>query len=88
MASDRHNQLGRRFGITFDQALVPEGQPSAGWIGELTGTGTAEFPQPAVIIIDQDRVVRFVDVSPDWLIRTEAPAILEALAKVESNLVS
>jgi len=45
----------------------------------LTGTGTLELPQPAVILIDRDSVVRFVDVSPDWLIRTEAPAILAAI---------
>jgi peroxiredoxin len=85
IASDRGNHLGRRFGITFDRDVVPEGQPSPGWIGELTGTGTAEFPQPAVILIDKDRVVRFVDVSPDWLARTEAPAILDAVGRIEKK---
>jgi peroxiredoxin len=78
VAADRDNALGRRFGITFSRGEVPEGQPSPGWIGELTGTGTTEFPQPAVIIIDQDRTVRFASISPDWLIRTEAPEILAA----------
>jgi peroxiredoxin len=79
VAGDRDNALGRRFGITFSRGEVPEGQPTPGWIGELTGTGTAELPQPAVILIDSDHVVRFVDVSPDWLVRTEAPGILEAV---------
>ncbi|WP_242129161.1 peroxiredoxin-like family protein [Sphingobium sp. Sx8-8] len=88
VASDRGNALGRRFGITFDRDLVPDGQPTPGWIGALTGTGTAEFPQPAVIIIDQDRTVRFADVSPDWLVRTEAPAILEALDRIERKVLS
>lgn len=78
VASDRGNALGRRFGITFARNEVPAGQPTPGWIGELTGTGTAEFPQPTVIVIDTDRTVRFVDVSPDWLVRTEAPVILAA----------
>ncbi|EPR14953.1 alkyl hydroperoxide reductase [Sphingobium indicum IP26] len=87
VANDRGNALARRFGITFDRDLVPDGQPSPGWIGELTGTGTAELPQPAVIAIDRDRVVRFVDVSPDWLARTEAPAILEAVGRIESAAV-
>lgn len=86
VASDRGNELGRRFGITFDRDLVPDGQPSPGWTGELTGTGSAEFPQPAVIIIDQDRVVRFIDISPDWLIRTEAPTILSALSQIETKV--
>jgi peroxiredoxin len=81
VTSDRGNELARRFGISFDRDVVPEGQPTPGWIGELTGTGSAEFPQPAVIIIDGDRIVRFVDVSPDWLVRTETSVILAALAE-------
>lgn len=83
VASDRGNALGRRFGITFARDEVPAGQPTQGWIGELTGTGTAEFPQPAVVIIDRDRTVRFADVSPDWLVRTEAPRILAAVAQLD-----
>lgn len=82
VAADRDNALGRRFGITFSRGEVPAGQPTPGWIGELTGTGTAEFPQPAVIIIDGDRTVRFVDVSPDWLVRTQAPEILAAIRQL------
>lgn len=88
VAGDRGNKLARRFGISFDRDVVPEGQPTAGWIGDLTGTGSAEFPQPAVIIIDNERVVRFVDISPDWLVRTEAPAILTALADLRSKVDS
>jgi peroxiredoxin len=83
VASDRGNALGRRFGITFARDEVPAGQPTPGWIGELTGTGTSELPQPAVVIIGSDRVVRFVDVSPDWLVRTEAPQILAAVAQFD-----
>lgn len=79
VVSDRNNVLGRRFGITFAQGEVPEGQPTPGWIGELTGTGTAELPQPAIVIIDTDRAIRFVDVSPDWLKRTEAPQVIDAV---------
>lgn len=82
VAADRDNALARRFGLTFDRGKMPEGQPGTGWIGELTGTGTAELPQPAVIIIDADRIVRFIDVSPDWLARTEAPEILAALRQI------
>ncbi|HEY0269945.1 MAG TPA: peroxiredoxin-like family protein [Sphingomonas sp.] len=82
VAADKGNALARRFGISFARGEVPAGQPTPGWIGELTGTGTAELPQPAVIIIDSDRIVRFVDVSPDWLRRTEAPEILSALRRI------
>lgn len=81
VASDRGNALARRFGITFEPSVAPA--PAPGWIGELTGTGTGELPQPAIIVIDADRTVRFVAVSPDWLIRTEAPEILAAVRRLE-----
>ncbi len=85
VASDIDNRLARRFGINFARGEVPAGQPTPGWIGELTGTGTAELPQPAVIVIDPDRVVRFVDVSPDWLDRTEAPLVIDALRQIRTR---
>lgn len=34
---------------------------------------------PAVIVIDHTRTVRFVDVSPDWMVRTEAESILNTV---------
>jgi hypothetical protein len=45
-------------------------------LSDVVGTGTWELPQPAAIVIGQDRVVHFADVSPDWLVRTEAEPIL------------
>lgn len=81
VAADRGNALGRRLGITFARGEAPA-QREAGWIGELTGTATLELPQPTVILIDRDRVVHFVDISPDWLIRTEAPQIIDAVTKL------
>jgi peroxiredoxin len=81
VAEDEGNALGRRF--TFARGETPGGK-----IGEVTGTGTAELPQPAVIIIDRDHVVRFVDVSPDWLKRTEAPEILDAIRQIEAKIAA
>ena len=84
VASDPGYALGRRFGINFvpDAATLPEIVPGEPWLGELTGTNSWELPQPTVVIIDRDRTVRFVDVSPDWLVRTESQVILEALGEV------
>lgn len=89
VASDRDNGLARRFGLAF----VPPGNPPTptgddSWIGALTGTGTWELPQPAAVLIDQDQIVRFVDVSPDWLDRTEAPAILAAIAALREKIAA
>lgn len=81
VAADRGNALARRLGIAFATGEVPDEPPAPGWIGDLTGTGTLELPQPAVILIDRDRIVRFVDISPDWLVRTEVPEILDAIRR-------
>lgn len=83
IAADRDNALARRFGLAF----IPHDDPPApadddGWIGALTGTGSWELPQPAVIVIDRDHVVRFADISPDWLRRTEAGPIVDALSEI------
>jgi len=89
VAADRGNALARRFGLAFE----PEDQPAAAaddrsWIGALTGTGTWELPQPAVIVIDPDRTVRFADISPDWLVRTEAFEVRDAVAKLRRPLAA
>ena len=86
IASDG-NELGRQLGIlyTFDEASKAAARSNGAFIGDVTGTGTWELPMPTVVIIDQDRVVRFADVSPDWMVRTEAEPIIaaaEALARV------
>ncbi|MET3665800.1 peroxiredoxin-like family protein [Caulobacter sp. 1776] len=84
VASDLGNALGRQFGIlyTADQASQAAQRAKGAFIGETTGTGTWELPQPAIIVIDHERVVRFVDVSPDWLVRTEAEAVLQGVRDI------
>jgi peroxiredoxin len=81
VASDTGSELGRRFGITF--APTPEAQARAlakgSDLGAELGTGTWELPMPAVVVIDADRVVRFADVHPDWLVRTEAGPVIDAV---------
>ncbi|BCW89204.1 hypothetical protein sos41_23610 [Alphaproteobacteria bacterium SO-S41] len=81
VATDADNALGRRFGILYeaDAASKAAALKNGNFIGDVTGTGTWELPQPAVLVIDRDRVVRFADVSPDWLVRTEAEPVLAAV---------
>jgi len=80
VASDG-NELGRQFGIlyTANEASQAAARARGVDIGSIIGTGTWELPQPAAIVIGQDRVVHFADVSPDWMMRTEAEPILEAV---------
>ena len=87
VATDPNNTLGRRLGITF----APDDRPSpppAGWIGEITGTGSWDLPQPTVLIVDKARIVRFVAVSPDWLDRPEAKDIVAALQHVRGTVAA
>lgn len=81
IAADLGNELGRRFGIlyTYDDASKQAALSRGSFIGDVTGTGTWELPMPTVVVIDRNHVVRFVDVSPDWLVRTEAEPIAQAV---------
>ncbi len=84
VASDIGNDLGHRFGVlyTADQASQDAQRAKGAFIGDTTGTGTWELPQPAVVVIGHDRIVRFADVSPDWLVRTEADPIIAAVRDI------
>lgn len=87
VASDLGNTLGRQLGIlySFDDASRKQSLAHGRPIGEVTGTGTWELPMPTVIVVDRNRVVRFADVHPDWLIRTEAAPILEAVEQARET---
>jgi peroxiredoxin len=87
VASDLNNALGRELGIlyTFDEASQKSSIASGKTIGETTGTGTWELPQPTAVVIGPGGIVRFADVHPDWLLRTEAEPILAAVASLSGT---
>jgi hypothetical protein len=74
VASDTGASLGRRFGITFRS----EGAPKP----ESIAQGLAELTHPTVAVIDANHVLRFLDVTPNWMARTEAEPVLAAVRKV------
>ncbi|CAN5185574.1 hypothetical protein BH10PSE13_BH10PSE13_10250 [soil metagenome] len=79
LASDTGYALSRALGITFLPDEQPAVKPGDNWIGATLGTNSYELAQPTVVVLDQDRTIRFIEVSPDWLIRTETDAILAQL---------
>jgi peroxiredoxin len=81
IASDPDATLIDEFGIGFEPAEEDrEKQRLAGKdIGAILGTGNWKFPYPTALVIDQDRVVQFADIHPDWMVRTESDAILDAV---------
>lgn len=81
VATDRDNALGSKLGIlyTANAATQLASRLKGSFIGDTTGTGTWDLPQPTVVVIGGDRRAAFVDVTPDWLVRTEAATVLEAV---------
>lgn len=73
VASDTGAALGRRFGLTFKSVGEPKPEQVAQGLGELF--------HPAVVVVDANHVVRYVDVTPNWMARTEAGPVIEAVRK-------
>ena len=73
--------LSRALGITyvFDDASRAAAEARGDRAEALNGIAEWELPKPTVIVVDPARVARFVDVSPDWMERTESAGILAAL---------
>jgi peroxiredoxin len=82
VASDPGYALGRALGLTFLPDEQPPVKPGEAWIGATLGTDSYEMTQPAVIIVNGDRTIRYIDVSPDWLARTETPSVLAHLPEI------
>lgn len=84
VVSDTGNGLARRFSITFTSSAASQAHARANGtdLGEVLGTGQWELPMPTIVVIGQDRVVRFADVHPDWLVRTEAEAVIGAVRQL------
>lgn len=81
VASDTGNALGRRFGIVFTTSEASQAYAKAKGadLAAVTGTGTWDLPMPTIVVIGQDRIVRFAEVTPDWMARTEAEPVIEAV---------
>jgi peroxiredoxin len=80
--SDPASQLAARVGIAFQQADdVLAAQRQLGLdLAQVNAEGATRLPRPTVLVVDRDRVVRFVDVQPDYTARTEVADIVAALA--------
>lgn len=79
--SDPGLALSRALGLTyvFDTPSREAAEAKGGTSEALNGTASWELPKPSVIVIGPGRVVRYADISPDWMDRTETPEILAAL---------
>jgi len=79
--SDPGSRLADRIGIAFAQADdVLAAQRKLGLdLTKVNAEGAVRLPRPTVLVVDQDRIVHFVDVQPDYTARTELTDIITAL---------
>lgn len=79
--SDAGSRVARGIGIAFQQAEeVSAVQRKFDLdLAQVNAEGSTYLPRPTVLIVDQDRIVRFVDVQPDYTARTEVADIVAAL---------
>lgn len=82
--SDPGNHVARTIGIVFQQAEeVLDAQRKLGLdLAQVNAEGSTQLPRPTVLIVDEDRTVRFVDVQPDYTARTEVSEILAGLSEL------
>ncbi|WP_299569420.1 peroxiredoxin-like family protein [uncultured Williamsia sp.] len=79
--SDPGNAVARSLGIiapTNPDALAAQRELGLD-VTELNADGTAELPFPTVVVIDETRTVRFIDVHPNYTTRTESAQIITAV---------
>ena len=85
--SDPGSRLADRLGIAFEQADdVLAAQRTLGLdLTKVNAEGAVRLPRPTVLVVDQDRIVRYVDVQPDYTARTEVADIVAALTDLKED---
>jgi peroxiredoxin len=85
--SDPGSRVAKSVGIVFQQTDDVLGvQRELGLdLAAVNAEGSTELPRPTVLIVDRDRVVRFVDIQPDYTARTEVADILAALGELPTS---
>lgn len=82
--SDPGNVLARALGVLTQQSEETLGAQRQYGIEltEINPEGTVELPMPTVAAVDSADTVRWIDVQPDYSVRTEPDEILAAVAEV------
>jgi peroxiredoxin len=84
VVSDPGNQIAGQLGILFHpRAETRAAQAKLGIVvADGNGDGTDITPMPAVVLVDTDGTVRWIDVHPNYTTRTEPTEILDAIGSV------
>jgi peroxiredoxin len=87
VASDPGAQLIDTFGIGFapDEEARERSRTEGHDLAETLGTGSWTLPYPTAVVIATDSVATFVDVHPNWMVRTVASTILDEVRKLTES---
>lgn len=79
--SDKGNHAARAYGLVFalNDALKGLQTGFGNPIPKFNGDESWELPMPGTFVLDREGIVRLAHVDPDWMVRLEPAAILEAL---------
>jgi len=82
--SDPGARLANQIGVAFEQASdVLAAQRNLGLdLTKVNAEGAIRLPRPTVLVVDRDRIVRFVDIQADYTARTEVADIIGALKEM------
>ncbi|MBB6125259.1 redoxin domain-containing protein [Sphingobium subterraneum] len=90
VASDPGNRFSNDLGITFSS-----NKDVHTWLAVkefdlpgILGSNSTDLPQTTALVIDQARTIRFIDVQPDWLIRTEAEPIVDSVKALIAGVLA
>ena len=84
MLSDPGNQVAERYGLRFKlpEDLIQIYRKFKLNVNEYNGDDSWTLPMPARLIIDQDGIIRYAEINPDYTVRPDPAETIEALKKV------
>ena len=84
MLSDPGNQVAERYGLRFKlpEDLIQIYRKFKLNVNEYNGDDSWTLPMPARLIIDQDGIIRYAEINPDYTVRPDPAETIEALEKV------
>jgi len=84
--TDQGNRVAREFKLVFglSDALRQLQTHFGSVLPKFNGDDSWELPMPGTFVLDRQGVVKFASVDPNWMVRVEPSAILEALRAARS----
>ena len=85
MLSDVGNRVGKKYGLVYE---VPEDLQKVYLqfglkVSEHNADGSWQLPMPARLIVDENGIIRYANINPDYTRRPEPEETLEAVKQIQ-----